>query len=439
MSIEPHVFEVTLYTVKGSSVTVLPLVNQHNAPMPPGYYHNTLAPAPVASRSVSASHPPPLQPSPAPTNHSTPLQPSPMPPSNASSPPAPVSTSQSLSVQATVPSQLDGTSDQSSLSRVPNATDPPASTTVPEAQRTLQPQQPNTPRPSEQTSQAASSTPTTQPTDMVSSTNPVIQMLAQRASADPNLKSLMKIVANGTASPDEVRTFQRHIDELNSIIKGTQPPPNPISKPVPNAVAPSYSSNHSTGRSQTQTWSLPLAPIKKEPLSQYYSQQPHYSKPKAPVAPKPDVSAIVFDFSGGNGDRYLIPKKSILEFLPGSPQVLISFLVTRRGSDAEQGSYKTNVEYYQPITVKLSCLHRKVLEPLARAVDPPDIVRNHMDAVMAKATRAEDIYLVTQLPRGNAAEQLETLGKRHEVREDVTGSGYSPPNSLLPLRPALVK
>lgn len=52
--------------------------------------------------------------------------------------------------------------------------------------------------------------------------DPVIHMLAQRASTDPELKSIMKIVATGGASPVQLEYFQRHIDELTRLSKKQQ-------------------------------------------------------------------------------------------------------------------------------------------------------------------------------------------------------------------------
>ncbi|KAI5809766.1 hypothetical protein DFH27DRAFT_159615 [Peziza echinospora] len=44
--------------------------------------------------------------------------------------------------------------------------------------------------------------------------DPVIQLLATKAATDPELKSLMRIVAVGGASTEALKVFQRHIDEL---------------------------------------------------------------------------------------------------------------------------------------------------------------------------------------------------------------------------------
>jgi len=51
------------------------------------------------------------------------------------------------------------------------------------------------------------------PVDKKTNPDPVISKLAARASTDPELKSLMKEVATGNASQEQLRIFQRHIDE----------------------------------------------------------------------------------------------------------------------------------------------------------------------------------------------------------------------------------
>ncbi|KAH9827415.1 aminotransferase like protein [Teratosphaeria destructans] len=46
--------------------------------------------------------------------------------------------------------------------------------------------------------------------------DPMIGMLARKASASADLKELMKVVAGGTASQDDLKKFQRHVDTLKA-------------------------------------------------------------------------------------------------------------------------------------------------------------------------------------------------------------------------------
>src|SRR5262249_5039056 len=48
---------------------------------------------------------------------------------------------------------------------------------------------------------------------------PVIQLLAAKASTDPALKALMRVVASGQASTEQLKAFQNHIDILTPIAR----------------------------------------------------------------------------------------------------------------------------------------------------------------------------------------------------------------------------
>lgn len=47
--------------------------------------------------------------------------------------------------------------------------------------------------------------------------DPVIQVLAEKAATDPYLKELMRKIANGEETPEELMELQRHIDELKTL------------------------------------------------------------------------------------------------------------------------------------------------------------------------------------------------------------------------------
>lgn len=131
------------------------------------------------------------------------------------------------------------------------------------------------------------------------------------------------------------------------------------------------------------------------------------SKGPPPPPPKPDISAIVLEFTGGTGDRYLFPKFSLLESVPvaSGQQVIASFLLVRKGSDAEYPLADPDLDYYQPLTIRLFTHTGRHLEQLARVVAPPEEVRRYMDGVMTGMTRAEYILLAMRLPRRDGTEQ----------------------------------
>ncbi|KAH7313510.1 hypothetical protein B0I35DRAFT_513170 [Stachybotrys elegans] len=333
--------------------------------------------------------------------------------------------------------------------------------------------------------------------------DPVIALLAQKASGDANLRDLMKRVAVGQAKEGELAHFQKIIDQLNLEYKrsgGQQGPsadrltvdgrtvkyfadevrtildivltsnpnqrsselrPPPRSDPLVVMLVKSALENQKTKdmikriaegkpgftdatdlkdileklhKDMKSAPQIVPAPSPGRPLAQNGqpnghakaspAQSPH-ANPQAlrskgpPPAPKPDVSAVVFDF--GSGDRYLFPKYSILEYLPTSvgQQVIASFLIVRKGSTSEYGG-DPNLDYYQPVTIRISTSTGRHLENLARAVAPQDEVRRYMDDVMDNMTRAEYILLAMRLPRGPKD------GENDGANEEPKANGSSP-------------
>lgn len=228
------------------------------------------------------------------------------------------------------------------------------------------------------------------------SSDPVIQMLAERAATDQDLKALMRIVADGKATAEELKKFQAHIDELTKMLHARQaataPPPSPAHLPAPNTARPppAVAANSRTPQASPVTNGGP----------QYAVQpQPQALRSKGPVPQsKPDITAVVFEFIGGSGDRYLFPKYSILDYHPGG-QVIASFLIVRKGSGAESKKYDPALDYYQPITIRLYTHQGRQLDSLAKVVAPQDEVRKYMDDIMDNMTRAEYVLLAMRLPR----------------------------------------
>lgn len=273
--------------------------------------------------------------------------------------------------------------------------------------------------------------------------DPIIQMLAARAATNHDLKSLMKVIALGKASHSQLRVFQRHIDDLNGIMlsQKTSPISNSDFQAAQAGIrASNKSSSYQTARPSDPSAApnlpnQPVSPsIKTEPLSQYYSQAPFFQKQKAPLSARQEINAVVFDFTAGTGDRFILPKHSILEYLPGNTQVLVSFLITRKGSTANGGTYKEKLDYYQPITLRLSTPNPRTLEPLARIVIAPDEVRAYMSDIMTRMKMADLVYLATRLPRAQEDNSTDKDKRGTERDQEVLRPIYSPPNSLFPVR-----
>lgn len=156
LMVEPHSFEITLYHIKGTAP--VPLREQ---PRPHLQY------GPPNGQFTPQSQPyPPRQPPPPIAQTTNPSSPSPYQPYQA---------------HARTPTHT-----ASSPATAQNGTAPG----TPSSQSSVQPPQ-----------------------------DPVIQMLASRASSDPTLKGLMRTVAQGNASPEDLHLFQSHINELNAIIE----------------------------------------------------------------------------------------------------------------------------------------------------------------------------------------------------------------------------
>ena len=244
------------------------------------------------------------------------------------------------------------------------------------------------------------------------STDPVIQMLAERAASDPDLKGLMRIVANGEATQEELKKFQMHIDELTRLQKSRQAaaaaqPPPPQNQPPPSPSTPAQVSGHPNGHPSPSPRQSPApiprtAPTPPSPAPRPhppYQTQSQALRSKGPLPPtKPEISGIVFEFNGGSGDRFLFPKFSILEYLPQG-QVIASFLIVRKGSSSDSPKYDPELDYYQPITIRLYAHQGRQLEALQKVVAPPDEVRRYMDDIMDNMTRAEYVLLAMQLPK----------------------------------------
>ena len=368
---------------------------------------------------------------------------------------------------------------------------------------------------------------TAAPAKAAPGTDPIILILAEKAGSDPQLRDLMKRVAQGDASKHELERFQAIIDALTAESKrngGTTGPPsadrllvdgrtvryfadevraildivlssNPRqtsadlrppagsdalvvmlvkaalddvrTRDIVRRIAeqrPQFADATDlkviTDRLRTklakerERQSQPQSPApaspaltkpngapnghKIPPATAVTTQSPTpqttpRSKGPPPLPPKPDISAIVFEFTGGSGDCYLFPKFSLLEDVPvaSGQQVIASFLLVRKGSKAEYPMADPALDYYQPLTIRLFTHADRHLEHLARVVAPPDEVRRYMDDVMGNMTRAEYILLAMRLPRRDGTED-ETQSQGRSIGGETSVPGSSPPRRAPP-------
>lgn len=264
--------------------------------------------------------------------------------------------------------------------------------------------------------------------------DPVISMLATRASSDPELKALMKEVATGAATAEQLKVFQGHIDELTKIInekkkkeeeeaaaaeakKAREQQQDAIQydgaadqrQPPPHQPSPLYQ--------QQQTWQPP-APAVQSP---------------APPPPPPTAPPVILQFTtpGATEDRFLFPQNSILEPL-SAQHLLCSTLITRTGLAATSfAPLDPGTEYFQPVTfmVEVAYGRESLIELVKKWVRPADEVRAWMEATMARCTRAPEAHLALRLPVRGAAgaeteeERAEVEGKLAEEMRRRVGTG----------------
>jgi hypothetical protein len=221
----------------------------------------------------------------------------------------------------------------------------------------------------------------------------LVVMLVKAALDDPRTRDMVRRIAENKTQFADATDLKVILDRLRTQLakdkeQQTQSPASGSPAPTkPNSVP----NGHTTPSTSTQSSAAQTALRSKGP---------------PPPPPKPDISSIVFEFAGGTGDRYLFPKFSLLEYVPVATgqQVIASFLLVRRGSKAEYPMADPELDYYQPLTVRLFTHAGRHLEHLARVVAPPDEVRQYMDDVMTKMTRAEYILLAMRLPRRDGTE-----------------------------------
>ncbi|PGH14058.1 hypothetical protein AJ80_06062 [Polytolypa hystricis UAMH7299] len=346
--IEPHHFDVMLYTVRQP---------QPQTPVPPPQTQRPIVPYAPPNNFHQYQPPPPHPPS----------QPTQPPPSNQQGHLRPYSPSP----HAAPPPQSSQQTRFGPQSH-PNTPTPPPPHHAPPRQQP-RPETPGTGPPTQKPPDPLSEPPKPSP-------DPVIQMLATRAATNPDLKALMRVVASSQASQEQLRTFQAHIDELNAILaarKQKEPQNNPppmqhpsqgpplapvarapsTSSPAPGGPPPAATGAHlpppsaraSPARPMYQPSPPPLAqPIRSKgpqhppPPGSYFHQYPISQPPvqQHHQQPKPDPKAVVFEFltptpqggvsHAGSGDRYLFPANTILDYFPGGTTVIASFLLIKK-------------------------------------------------------------------------------------------------------------
>ncbi|KAF2402825.1 hypothetical protein EJ06DRAFT_527804 [Trichodelitschia bisporula] len=377
-----------------------PQLKGYSPPVPPPQYSVPPAPmqaSPPQYQPVPAQQQaPPIQHPASPTPHPAPPTQHPAPPTQHPAPPA-----QNQSPPAQMQAPLTQNQPPPPPQQHPHQHQQPSSTSRPShptTQTSRAPQsQPRAPAPS---------TPAAPPQ---SAPDPVIQALAQRASTNLQLKGVMKIVASGSATPDQLEYFQRHIDELTKMVKDKQEaerkkaaahpaaPPQPAHLHMP-PPPPPMQQHHAPPKFNPPPKYAPSVPPPKPKQQQQQQQQPYYAPTLPPPRvrappPPPPILHVLIQFADNSSERFLFPRMSILEYAPGYTSVVCSFLAIIKGMKSEGGK-----EVYLPVTMRFAG-DVQTLNVLGRVVAPQEEVRRHMEGVMERGQRAEMGFLALRLPR----------------------------------------
>lgn len=242
--------------------------------------------------------------------------------------------------------------------------------------------------------------------------DPLVLLLVKEALDKPATKAFIQRVAEGKPKFADTMELKTLLDRLNTVAKQVVKTQQATTATNSQSTAQPPSVQQAKGEDSIKKSPTP-APS--QPQNVPTPQQALRSKGPPPSA-KPDISAVVLEFAGGAGDRYLFPKYSILEYSEDCTQVVASFLIVRRGSKLEYGGDRT-LDYYQPVTIRLHSHTPKVLESLARVVASEDEVQRYMEDVMENMTRAEYILLAMRLPRIEKEEPAEERSDTPKVSE----------------------
>lgn len=218
----------------------------------------------------------------------------------------------------------------------------------------------------------------------------------------------------GVLAPDAAKSGSAAASKANGATNGAAAPSHdqPSTPPVTGAGANASGTTATKAAEKSQSQAAQKEATKESSSQALRSRGP-------PPAPKLlDVSAVVFEFAGGTGDRYSFPRFSIVEYIQmpqGPAEVVASFLIVRKGSTSEYGG-DPELDYYQPITVRLQVSplsnSQKLLDYLGKVVAPVDEVTRYMDNIMHSMTRAEFVLLAMRLPRrGPAAGSITAAGE----------------------------
>ena len=267
---EPFTIEVNLLMIKdqqgGHKQGQLPLDKQHLIyGTPPAAQRNSYAPAyrqPLQQTPVHHHH------------HQHQTQHVPPPPARPHPPIAQAGNTPSMQVAPSRPNIVNTTANHSHT----------------QPQTAVHPHQPS-PAIKTETKPAPSPAPpsTPKPASSSQAPDPVIHALAQRARDNAELKAVMKIVATGRASPQQLQYFQKHIDELTELVRRRQEQSEV--KPEPTSQTPAVKTEVQTpapvGGAASANTTVTQPPARPPSTPAVGASQPQTPVPTTQAAPTP--------------------------------------------------------------------------------------------------------------------------------------------------------
>lgn len=255
--------------------------------------------------------------------------------------------------------------------------------------------------------------------------DPLVVLLVKTALDEVRTREMVRRIAENRPKFSDATDLKAVLDQLkNKLAKQRERQthsPSPSTLSTPTSARPSGTSSVLIA---PVPGTVPAQPTQQQQQLQAPTHQALRSK-GPPPPPRLDISAVVFEFSGGTGDRYLFPKFSVLEYVPvaSGQQVVASFLIVRRGSQAEYPVADPELDYYQPLTVRLYTPLGRHLDHLAKVVAPQEEVRRYMDDIMDRMTRAEYVLLAMHLPRVENGAGKESEGAADDKDKDKEING----------------
>ncbi|KAK9447679.1 uncharacterized protein V1518DRAFT_376247 [Limtongia smithiae] len=246
----------------------------------------------------------------------------------------------------------------------------------------------------------------------------LIERLHALARMDPQFGELMRQVASGKANPQEIRRFQIYISQHKAL-------PVPASSPSSFIVNP------------------PIVPQRTALGLVRPHMQKHQTEYKRRDREVLRNQTLVFEFRENTGERYLIPKESLIKFLPEG-NIAVSMLLLsgdliepavdqqplgtetekkgkKRKKTEEKPDKNSKIEkaekagtpdpvkkpndppkYYTPITITFFDIPRRQHDVFMVAVKPRDIVINYMQEIMTKLKHSQDYWVYYQLEVSDA-------------------------------------